>query len=73
MLWTASGRESPVNQGMCLFYSALHIGQDNVIRGLEVAEGGEITGLPVPGGFREKYSIYKSLYNDRKGSVQRLL
>lgn len=50
-------------------YSTQHfIGQHNMIGGLEVAERGEVTGLPVPGRFREKYCIYKGLYNDRKGS-----
>lgn len=44
-----------------------------MIRGLEVAERGENTGLPVPGSFREKYSIYEGLYSDRRNSRQRLL
>lgn len=39
------------------------VGQQKVIRGLEIAEVGELTGLPVPDRYGEKYSVYKDVYS----------
>lgn len=56
-------------------YSTQHlVGQQKEIRGLEVAERGEITCLPVPRRCREKYSICKDIYSDtRRSSGHKLL
>lgn len=45
------------------------VGQQKVIRGLEIAEAGELTGLPVHGRYGGKYSICKDVYSVTEEAV----